>query len=288
MNILRSLLFVPADKKRMLDKIDTVPADAFIMDLEDSVSSKNKDCARENIVQKLTELKGSNKIIIVRTNDLDSPEAARDMRDTVHSSLYGYMIPKFEDAARLKEFTGNLEAREKELGIEKKLEIILMVESSRGLLELRNINRLQDKVLSKRITGLALGGEDYIESLTVARDITKDMIDFARKEIILFARGNNMLAIDTIYPDFKNTPGLKEDLKKAVSMGFTSKLAIHPAQVEIINSGFYPKNSDTKKMKLILSHRKDIEDLGAISIDGVMFDRPHLKWALKLKKYLDN
>ena len=70
-------------------------------------------------------------------------------------------------------------------------------------------------------------------------------------------------------------------------MGFTSKLAIHPVQVEAINSGFFPQDSDIEKMRLILSRRKDIEDHGAISINGVMYDPPHLRWAVKLKKYMD-
>lgn len=291
MKILRSLLFIPADKQKILDKIESIPADAFIMDLEDSVSSQSKEIARKNISLKLSELAGTDKVIIVRVNELDFIDIAEDIRQTVAENLYGYMIPKFEDADRLKEFLSYLEDKEEELKIQNKLKIILMVESSRGFIELRKLNLLRDNTLRTRITGLALGGEDYLASLAISREITKDMIDYARKEIILFARGHSILAIDTIYPDFKNTQGLAEEIKKIVSMGFTSKLAIHPAQVEFINSGFYPQKSDIEKMKLILSHRKDIEIKGAISINGVMYDPPHLRWAQKLKKYqerLDN
>jgi citrate lyase subunit beta/citryl-CoA lyase len=209
------------------------------------------------------------------------------MRDTAQNGLFGYMIPKFEDIARLKEFIEHVVKREKEFEIKEKLKIILMVESPKGLLELRNIDHHYDKNLSERIAGLALGGEDYLENLTISGKISKDMIGFARMEIILFARAKNILAIDTVYPDFRDTVGLEEELKRIISMGFTSKLAIHPTQVEIINSGFCPNDLDIGKMEKILSHRKDIEDIGVISIDGVMYEKPHLRWALKLKKYLD-
>ena len=94
------------------------------------------------------------------------------------------MISKFEDTHQIRELISYLEAKEE------KLKIILMVESSRGFLELRNLKLTEDNSLRTRIAGIALGGEDYLSDLTVSREITKDMVDFARKEIILFARGH--------------------------------------------------------------------------------------------------
>jgi citrate lyase subunit beta/citryl-CoA lyase len=70
-------------------------------------------------------------------------------------------------------------------------------------------------------------------------------------------------------------------------MGFSSKLAIHPSQIEMINSVFTPSDEEIKKAELILKHKEDIENNGAISIDGVMYDPPHLKWAQKIKNYLN-
>ena len=189
MRILRSLLFIPAEKQRMLDKIEAIPADAFILDLEDSVSIQNKELARENILQKLSELAGSGKTIFIRVNYLGSQDAIKDVRDTAQSSLYGYMVPKFEDTAGLREFIRHLKAREKELEIQGKLKIILMIESSRGFLELRNIKLSQDEDLLERITGLALGGEDYQASLTISRDITKDMVELCPQRNNTFCQG---------------------------------------------------------------------------------------------------
>lgn len=288
MRYLRSFLFVPADKRRMLDKISGLDADAFILDLEDSVSSHNKEEARINISSMLPLLKESKKTIFVRTNEADSIEAERDMVMTISADLEGYIIPKFEDMGILERFVCKLEKLEKREAITKKTPIILMIESPKGVLELRRLGLEEKKDINDRITGIALGGEDYRESLAISRQISKNALDPARNEIILFTRSQGLMAIDTVYPDFKDIKGFKTEIKNIISMGFTSKLAIHPAQIEIINGGFYPSETDIYKMELILSHKREFEDKSAINIDGKMYDMPHLKWAQKLNKYIND
>ena len=288
MRYLRSFLFVPADKRRMLDKISGLDADAFILDLEDSVSSHNKEEARINISSMLPLLKESKKTIFVRTNEADSIEAERDMVMTISADLEGYIIPKFEDMGILERFVCKLEKLEKREAITKKTPIILMIESPKGVLELRRLGLEEKKDINDRITGIALGGEDYRESLAISRQISKDILDPARNEIILFTRSQGLMAIDTVYPDFKDIKGFKTEIKNIISMGFTSKLAIHPAQIEIINGGFYPSETDIYKMELMLSHEREFGDKSAINIDGKMYDMPHLKWAKKLRNYIND
>ena len=288
MRSLRSFLFVPADKKRMLDKISGLDADAFILDLEDSVSSQNKEEARTNISSMLPLLKESKKTIFVRTNEADSIKAERDIVMTISADLEGYIIPKFEDMGILERFVCKLEKLEKREAITKKTPIILMIESPKGVLELRRLGLEEKKDINDRITGIALGGEDYRESLAISRQISKDILNPARNEIILFTRSQGLMAIDTVYPDFKDIEGFKTEIKNIISMGFTSKLAIHPAQIEIINDGFYPSETDIYKMELMLSHEREFGDKSAINIDGKMYDMPHLKWAKKLRNYIND
>lgn len=282
MKVLRSLLFIPADKERMLDKINILLPDAFILDLEDSVSDKNKEIARINISNKLTSIDIKDEIIFIRINDLDSDNIYKDIDRTISSKVYGYMIPKFENIDKLEKIVNYLSSKERELKLVSKLKLILMIESSKGILELNKINDLYGRIMA-----IALGAEDYLFSLSEFGMVSDIMVDFARKIIILHSKANSLLSIDTVYRDYKNSQGLKDELEKIAAMGFSSKLAIHPDQIDIINSSFTPTAKEIDKAKIILKHKKDIEKEGAISIDGVMYDSPHLKWAQKIEAYLD-
>ena len=286
--MLRSFLFVPADKKRMLDKITSLDADAFIIDLEDSVSSQNKEDARINASKILPMLKKEGKIIFVRVNNPTSIEAERDLAKTLLEELDGYIIPKFEDIDILDKFIQCLENLENREAVKKKIPLIIMVESPSGVIGLRKLAIKDRKSITSRLAGIALGGEDYRVSLTISREISKEVLNVVREEIIIFAHSYDILAIDTVYPDFKDDRGFRNELDNIVSMGFTSKFAIHPSQVNIINEVFYPVKEDIDKMSLLLSHEKEINKLGAIDIAGTMYDTPHLKWAKRLERYINN
>jgi len=283
MEILRSFLFMPGDKERILDKISMLAADAFILDLEDSVPVNNKEIARINTSNKLASPDVKDKIIFIRVNDLDSSYVYKDIDCTMGCNVYGYMIPKFEDVKKLEKIIDYISDKETKLKLDCKLKIILMIESAKGLFEL---NKIVD-TLYDRIIAVALGAEDYLFSLSEFGTVSDTMVDFARKTIILYSKANSLLPIDTVYRDFKNSQGLKDELEKIKGMGFSSKLAIHPDQVDIINYGFTPGTLEIDRAKMILKYKKDIESKGAISIDGVMFEAPHLKWAQKIEAYVD-
>jgi citrate lyase subunit beta / citryl-CoA lyase len=284
---LKSLLFVPADKNTMLNKINSLDANAFILDLEDSVSSDNKEVARKNISSILPSLKGKGKTIFIRINEADSAEVIEDLKMTFSPLVDGYIIPKFERLNQLKEIIKRIKEKEKNCNKED-TSLILMIESPKGVLALRELANKKDEEIGRRLLGIALGGEDYKESLTLSRKISKETLGPVRQEIIFFARSLGILAIDTVYPDFKDIDGLKSELDVIISIGFTSKLAIHPCQVPIINESFYPLKNDIDEVEKILKHEDKIKNQGAININGVMYDMPHLKWAEKLKKYIND
>ncbi|MHB8276673.1 MAG: HpcH/HpaI aldolase/citrate lyase family protein [Candidatus Humimicrobiaceae bacterium] len=279
---LRSFIFIPADKEKMLDKINVLSADAFILDLEDSVSAQNKKLGRINISDKIKSTDLEKKIIFIRLNDLDSDYVFDDINETISKNIYGYMIPKFENAEQLKGLIYYLSYKEREIKLTNKLKLILMIESPKGLLELNNINNLSDRIIA-----LALGAEDYLFSLSEFGNISETMVDYARQIIIQYSKANNYLSIDTVFREYKNNLGLQEELRKIIGMGFSSKLAIHPSQIEIINSSFTPSAEEINKAEVIIKHKEDFEDKGAISMDGVMYDYPHLKWAKKIKSYIN-
>lgn len=284
MEIFRSLLFIPSNNIKILNKINTLQPDGFILDLEDSVPFNQKIQARKNIRDKLEELDFNNKLkIFIRTNNLDTKFFQKDIEGTINTKIMGYMIPKFEDFNKLNVAIDFITMSEKRKNIpigENKL--ILMIESPKGIAELNKLNNL-----SQRILALAIGWEDFTSNISVFTEITSEMLDFVRMTIVMHAKANQLLAIDTIYKNFTDDERLNLETLKAVKIGFNGKLAIHPRQIEIINSCFIPTDKEIAKMEIILKNKDRIEREGAININGIMYDPPHLKWAQNVSEYLN-
>lgn len=281
---LRSFLFIPSNIKKILDKFDTLKPDAFVLDLEDGVPKDQKIQARENIKNKLEKIDlSSTPKLFIRINSLDTEYVHKDIEETINPKIFGYMIPKFEDFQKLQKVMNFILEQEREKNIKfGKIKLILMVETPKGVIELGKLNNL-----SQRIMAITIGWEDFTKEITVFSEIIPDMLNFIRMNILLYAKANDLLTIDTIYKNFSDNEGLKNETIKVVKMGFNGKLAIHPRQIDIINSCFTPTEEEIKRMNVILKNKYRIEKEGAIDINGVMYDPPHLKWALKVKEYLN-
>jgi len=281
----RSILFIPAASKKMLEKINVLRPDIFMIDLEDCVPENQKDTARNNIIKKFESIDQKElKIpIFIRINDLDSKYFKDDIKKIVSGKLSGVMIPKFESHAKLEKLEEYLDKIEKDNKLDiGKIKVILQIESSKGIKELSTL----EEGFSNRVIGIAFGSEDYLGSMKSYREVTRDMLDFARKSILLYSKSLKLLTIDTIYKNFKDLEGLKKETSKIAQYGFDGKLAIHPNQIEIINSSFMPSEEEIKAVKEILKYKKKIENKGAISIDGNMLDIAHLRWAVKIDRIL--
>lgn len=282
--IFRSLLFIPSSSAKMLNKIDVLNPDAFILDLEDSVPFTLKEEARKNIKKKLEEIDENSKLnIFIRANELCTDHFYKDIEETISSKIIGYIIPKFENTNNLKKALKFISNKESEKGIQTgKIKFILMIENPKGILELGKINNFDQRILS-----LAIGWEDFTREINIYTDVTDNLLDFVRMTVLICAKAYGLLAIDTVYKNFSDNQGLKSETIKILKMGFNGKFAIHPNQIGIINSCFIPTNEEIRKMKVILKNKDRFEQEGAININGVMYDPPHLKWALKLKEYLN-
>lgn len=287
MEISRSLLFIPSNSKKMLNKIDILNPDAFILDLEDSVPAFQKDRARENIKEKLEKMgSGAGKELFIRANDLNSDFFYKDIEETIDPKIAGYMIPKFESFNKLNEAISLISKKEKEKNIKSgKIKLILMIENQRGIIELGNLDRHNH--LLQRLAALTLGWEDFTKEIADFGEVAPELLDLIRMTLMLYAKANKLLAIDTVYRNFSDDEGLRRETIKISKLGFNGKLAIHPRQIDIINNCFIPSDEEIKKMEIILLNKGRIEKEGAINIDGVMYDPPHLKWALKIKEYLN-
>jgi len=282
---LRSLLFVPADSPRKLDKALTTGADAVILDLEDSVAPAMKDAARRGALAFLREHRGATPrpFLYVRINALSTPLADGDLDVVMTAAPDGIMLPKAVGGADVTLLDAKLSVREALHGVDDGATriVVLATESAASLFTLGTY-----RGASKRLAGLTWGAEDLgAETGALATRVGGDWTEPNRlvRSLALFAAtAAGVQPIDAVYPDFRDLEGLKRDCAQGRRHGFLGKLAIHPDQVEPINEAFTPSADSLAEAKRIVAAFAAADDAGVISLDGRMFDIPHLKAAKRL------
>ena len=283
---MRSLLFVPADGGSKLDKAMVSGADAVIIDLEDSIASERKDIARAAALEFLK--RASTAIqrprLLVRVNGLDTGMTDADLDAIVSGKPDAIVFPKAEGATSVVHLDAKLTAREAIAGLpEGHIKILAQaVETAAGLFTAGTF-----RGASSRLIGLTWGPEDLSVELGAAtsRDVEGDLTDpyrLARSVCLYAAASAKLPAIETVYVDFRNSEGLRRDSEAARRDGFTGRLAIHPAQVPVINEVFTPTMAEIEKAKAVIAAFAAQPGAGAVGIEGKMYDRPHLARAQAL------
>lgn len=278
----RSFLFVPADSERKLKKSQASGADALILDLEDSVAVSERPRARSLANAFLSDR--DDIPVWVRINPLDTEDALPDLREIVPAAPTGIVLPKpagAKDAVQLGKLLGVLE---QESGIPEGQTKILPIATERpdALFHLHEYAGS-----TNRLAGLSWGAEDLSAALGASsnRDAAGRWLppyELARSLCLIAASAAEVPAIDTIYADFKNTDGLSEYAANARRDGFSGMLAIHPAQIDIINTAFTPDTAELERAERIVSLFADNPNTGVVGMDGEMLDRPHLLQAKKI------
>lgn len=270
MKTLRTMLFMPGNNPGMLVSADNLEADAIIYDLEDAVSTSQKDAARDLVANALRTLSYKNSVVTVRINPTDSPYWKDDIRAIIPAGPDGLVIPKSnKDTA--KEVFDFIDEFTKENNIENNLKYYMLVESARGILELEDIVKQSD-----RIEGLLLGAEDYSVDMQVKRTEGSEEIAFARYRIVTVAKAYGLNAIDTPYTDIDNMEGLRKDTKFVKTIGFNGRLIVGPRQVFAVNEMFSPTQAEIEDAKVIVSQAEEAErkGFGVFSFRGKMVDKP--------------
>ena len=287
--VLRSLLFVPGNREDMLQKATGVMADALVPDMEDSVPDAEKGNARNVINNMLSDLVKGTQKIIPRTNALDTGLIEEDLRAVVGPLIYGVSVGKFEsswEVEHVDNLIGNLESR---VGIKVgTVKLIPWIETAKGILNANEICKS-----SSRIVAVAFGAEDFTSDMEIERTAEGNELAYPRSIVAIAARANSVLAVDTPYPNFRDSDGLLHEANLAKSVGFKGKFAIHPSQIEAINDLFSPSNDQIEYARKVIAAFKEVEEQGrgATSIDGKMIDVPIVKRAeslLALVESLEN
>lgn len=283
--MIRSLLFVPSDSERKLEKCSSVDADAIVLDLEDSVLPDRKPLAREMMKEFLGDQTREQRARYwVRINDLTSGELLKDLPAVVAAKPKGIIFPKLsapEDLDLLRHYLEALEAANEYTEDEELAIAALVTETPNALLRLGEIIAQPQP----RVTALMWGGEDLSSALGAGDPRAPDgswrpTYEHARTQALLASHALGVEAIDTVYVDFRDSEGLREACKASRYDGFTGRVAIHPDQVPIINEAFTPSEEELALARQIVDAFKSGQ--GAVSIDGKMYDIPHLKAARRL------
>jgi len=283
---MRSYLFIPGDSARKLEKGLGSGADALIVDLEDSVAPSAKEAARQVTEGFLREAgkTQSRPRLFVRVNDLASGHTAADLDAVMESGPDGIVQPKACGGADVAHLAAMIAVREAEYALEdgKTKIMAIATETARSIFALGSF-----RGASHRLTGIAWGGEDLSadlgsESNRDANGHYTDPYRLARSLTLIGASAAEIDAIDTVYTNFRDMDGLAAECRDARRDGFAAKMAIHPAQVPVINETFAPTPEEIARAKAIIAAFENDPQAGVVAIDGEMIDMPHLKRARRL------
>ncbi len=283
---MRSFLFVPADSPRKLEKAMTSGADALIIDLEDSIALDGKAAARQSAAAFLKEAMASvaRPYLLVRVNGLQTGFTDADLDAIAPAKPDAIMLPKAEGGASVTHADAKLAVREAQSALpDGHIRILPIATETAAAMFLAGTFAGS----SRRLIGLTWGAEDLSAELGAQanRDASGNFLDpyrLARALCLAGGAAAGIPAVDTVYVDFRNAEGFHRECEEACRDGFTGKMAIHPAQVPIINEVFTPSEQALAHARAVIEAFAAAPGAGVVGIGGVMYDRPHLVRAKQL------
>lgn len=270
---MESYFFVPANKKKFIDKANSITTDYIVYDLEDSVAEDEIEVG----LNLLSEINVQpNMYVRPRLfNDTDFKELNEDLLHRLIKIGYrNFLIPKFMMQQQLNVINNFISKHYKNF----EFNFILLVESPLGLLNLREA--LESKLLN--ITGVGFGSHDYC-SITGMKH-TLENLSFVRHLLLNTVKAFNLKCIDIVSVDLDNNDAFFSEVENGFSMGFDAKFIIHPQQLEIMNSFPFYTEEEIKEAELVYPHILDIvsNKKSLIKINGKMYEKPHINRILKI------
>jgi citrate lyase subunit beta/citryl-CoA lyase len=274
---LRSLLFVPADSEHKFAKASGIGADALILDLEDSVAPPRKTLARDRVKH----LRGGpprDWAFLVRINPLGSGLTLGDLAAVVRPGLDGILVPKVGGTQDIELISNYVDALEIAAGVTPghvKL-LVVATETPAAMIGFSSY-----ATPSRRLVAMTWGAEDLGAALGALANKEADgswtcPYQVARAQCLFAAGAAGVMALDTVYTDFRDQEGLAESCRIARRDGFVGRVAIHPNQVATINACFTPSEADLTHARRVVAAFAAQPDAGTLGIDGKMYDMPHL------------
>lgn len=274
---LRSLLFVPGDRPERMEKALASGADALILDLEDAVAPQAKAEARQHVVSFLHRPRDRGVQLLVRINPLDSGEAEADAQALAAVRPDAIMLPKAEGRRAIERALTLFAAQGQSFPL-----LPIAAETAMALFTLGEYPQL-----ARHLYGLTWGAEDLAVAAGAAssRDehgALADPLRIARALVLFAAQAAQVPALDTVFADFRDDTALAGHAAASARDGFGGMLAIHPAQIPIINTAFTPDANEVGRARRIIQAFDANPEKGALQLDGKMIDTPHLLRARSL------
>ncbi len=279
----RSWLFAPGDSEKKMAKAADGAADIVLLDLEDAVSEARKPYARKLVREFLVARRSRRERLWIRINPLDGQHSLSDLAAVMQAGPGGVMLPKARGRRDVEILDNYLSAFEAAFGHEagSTKVVVLATETAQGMLS------SGDYVGAPRLTALSWGAEDLADDLGATENTNEDgsytfTYELARSLCLLGAAAAGVSAIETIHGDFRDLEGLKKRAEGVRRAGFRGMLAIHPAQVEVINQAFAPSEAEIQEAREIVRLFESEPGSGTIGFNGRMLDRPHLARAYRV------
>ena len=273
--VMRSKLFVPADRPALFAKALASAADAICFDLEDSVLPAQRAKARRHLREFLQSGFHTRKLILVRVNHVRSVDFPEDLSAAVCPSMSAVVLPKVEDPSEIKEAAAALGALEKDREVKNPIAILVTIESPRAI-------RLAESFAEPegRVIGLQLGLADMFEPLGIQQSESAAAYQI-RLQLRLAAGELGIPCFDSAFADFKDEEGFVREAQLARNLGFAGKSCIHPGQVPLANRIFSPSAEETAAaVRCVEAARAAAtEGVGAFGLDGRMVDAPFVRRA---------
>jgi citrate lyase beta subunit len=291
MKVARSLLAVPATRRKMAEKALASAADAVFLDLEDAVAPDSKPAARGDVVSALQELDWRGRPTVFRANALDTPYLYRDLIEVVEQagdSLDAVMIPKVNRPEDLHVVSTLLSQLELAMDLEKgRIKVEAQIESAEGLANVDSIARA-----TGRLTALHFGPGDFAASVSMPQASIGVMDEwdeaypghrfhYAMQRIVVAARAAGLRVLDGPVADYGDEEGLGRSCLIARSLGFDGKWCVHPAQIAVVNEAFSPTDKEVDWANKVVAayDEANAEGSGSVSVDGQMVDAASIKLA---------
>ncbi|WP_271438979.1 HpcH/HpaI aldolase/citrate lyase family protein [Pontixanthobacter luteolus] len=276
---MRSWLFAPGDSERKMQKASDSEADIVLLDLEDSVMPENKPEARR-LVSAFIAARSDRHRIWVRINPITSEFAEDDLAAIMPSAPGGILLPKSQGSCDPERLDELLTQHEETHGIEPASTRVaaLVTETPHAMFHTGDYENVP------RLVAMSWGAEDLSSAIGASVQFQPNgqympVFELARSLCLLGAVAAGAAPIETIQADFRDLDGLRERALMVRSQGYRGMLAIHPAQVPVINQAFTPSEAELDKARAVIAAFAANPGAGTVGVDGAMLDRPHLALA---------
>jgi citrate lyase subunit beta/citryl-CoA lyase len=284
MTSMRSWLFAPGDSERKMEKAAAGSADIVVLDLEDAVTEGAKPASRAMVSAFLAAAPPEDRSRLwVRVNPLDGPHALADLAAVIPAQPGGIMLPKSRGRADVEVLDHYLSALEVSAGIDRGSTkvIVLVTETAEGMFTTGTYRG------APRLVAMTWGAEDLADAVGASANRNRDgsygfTYELARSLCLLGAAAAGVAPVETIQGDFRDLDGLRQRAEKVRRDGYRGMLAIHPAQVDVINAAFTPTVEELAAAQQIVDLFAANPGVGTIGYQGAMLDRPHLARARAL------